>query len=119
VISVSADSLGLRNAADADKQTGCLVPTMVLSETFRLSLFLVVRGGIDPRTKASGEPTAFAEMNPGRDASQTLKLLAVSDVQRRNGLSPFFQTIKVIAAIVRARVRRAIVGFIPLAVKAA
>jgi hypothetical protein len=30
-------------------------------------------------------------------------------------LAPFFQTIKVIAAILRARVRRAIDGFIPLA----
>ena len=31
---------------DADKQRGCAVPTMVLSETRGLSLFLVVRGGI-------------------------------------------------------------------------
>jgi hypothetical protein len=33
--------------------------------------------------------------------------------------TPFFQTIKVIEAILRARVRRAIDGFIPLASKAA
>ena len=32
--------------------------------------------------------------------------------------TPFFQTIKVIAAIFRAKVRRAIAGFIPLASKA-
>jgi hypothetical protein len=32
--------------------------------------------------------------------------------------TPFFQTIKVIAAILRANVRRAIVGFIPWAIKA-
>ena len=32
--------------ADAGKQIGCAVPTMVLSETLGLSLFLVVRGGI-------------------------------------------------------------------------
>src|ERR1700722_10743923 len=35
-----------RSVPDADKQSGCAVPTMVLSETFRLSLFLVIRGGI-------------------------------------------------------------------------
>ena len=34
-------------------------------------------------------------------------------------LTPFFQTNKVIAAILRARVRRAIGGFIPRATKAA
>src|SRR6266852_3823157 len=36
----------LPSVPDADKQTGCTGPTMVLSETFRLSLFLVVRGGL-------------------------------------------------------------------------
>jgi hypothetical protein len=41
---------------------------------------------------------------------ETLKLLVVSNIPRRNALSPFFQTIKVIAAILRARVRRAISG---------
>src|ERR1700681_3927464 len=35
-----------RSVPDADKQSGCAVPTMVLSEAFRLSLFLVIRGGI-------------------------------------------------------------------------
>lgn len=34
------------SASDANKQCGCEVPTMVLSETRGLSLFLVVRGGI-------------------------------------------------------------------------
>ena len=33
--------------------------------------------------------------------------------------TPFFQTTRMIAAILRARVRRAISGFIPLATKAA
>jgi len=33
--------------------------------------------------------------------------------------TPFFQTTKVIAAILRARVRRAISGLIPLAIRAA
>jgi hypothetical protein len=33
-------------------------------------------------------------------------------------ISPFFQTVKVMATILRARVRRAIGGFIPLATRA-
>ena len=49
--------------------------------------------------------------------SETLKLLAVSIVQRRNVLLSF-QTIKVIAAIFRAKVRRAIEGLMPLVSKA-
>ena len=111
---------------------------MVLSETFRLSLFLVVRGGIrfhretwcrstlqpngildtHPRTRASGEPTAITQRNPGTKFS--------TDAQAACGFrysaskrTPFFQTINVMAAILRARVRRAIVGFMPLATKAA
>jgi hypothetical protein len=74
------------------------VPTTVLSETFRLSLFLVVRGGIGFLERLSARSTcltglwiltleperlenqlAIAEMNLGMDSSQTLKLLAVSD----------------------------------------
>jgi hypothetical protein len=63
---------------DADKQGGCKVPTMVLSEARGLLLFLVVRGGIwltqrlgaaahdspnavmdtHPRTRAPEEPTS-------------------------------------------------------------
>ena len=34
------------SAPDAGKQRGCKMPTMVLSETRGLELFLVVRGGI-------------------------------------------------------------------------
>ena len=90
---------------DADKQTGCAVPTMVLSEAFRLLLFLVVRGGIGflerlgaRSTRLTGfwiltlEPErlenqpVIAAMNPGMDSSQTLKLLVVSNVRRRNRL---------------------------------
>src|ERR1700692_3509780 len=74
-----ADSSCSRNdpsVPDTSKQSGCAVPTMVLSEARGLSLFLVVRGGIGflerlgagstqpnglkdthPRTRASGEPT--------------------------------------------------------------
>ncbi len=45
-----------------------------------------------------------------------LKRLAFSVVPRRNR-PPFFQSVKVMAAILRASVRRAISGFIPLASK--
>jgi hypothetical protein len=48
---------------------------------------------------------------------ETLKLFVVSDVGRRTRL--LFQTIKVIAAILRASVKRAISGLIPLATRAA
>src|ERR1700722_5338671 len=38
-----------------------------------------------PRTRASEEPTGRRpEMNPGTDSPQTLKLLVVSNVRRRN-----------------------------------
>ena len=94
-----------RSVPDALKQTGWTVPTMVLSETFRLSLFLVVRGGIGFIERLSARSTrltglwrlaleperlenqpAIAEMNPGMDSPQTLKLLVASDVRRRNRL---------------------------------
>src|ERR1022692_227038 len=90
---------------DADKQSGCAVPTMVLSETFRLSLFLVVRGGIGflerlgaRSTRLTGlwiltlEPERLENQpviirdEPGMDSRQTLKLLAVLDIRRRNPL---------------------------------
>ena len=94
-----------RSVPDADKQTGCAVPTMVLSETFRLSLFLVVRGGIGFLERLSARSTrltgfwiltleperrenqpAIARNESGIDSRQTLKLLVVLDVRRRNGL---------------------------------
>jgi hypothetical protein len=123
---------------DAVKQTGCAVPTMVLSEAFRLSLFLVVRGGIGflERLGAQGTRSLTAlwilTLEPERLENQP----AIARNESWDGLStdaqaaccfrysaskptPFFQTIKVMAAILRARVRRAIVGFIPLATRAA
>src|SRR5580704_4779187 len=89
----------------AGKQSGCAVPTMVLSETFRLSLFLVIRGGIGflerlraRSTRLTGfwiltleperlenQPVIIREES-GMDSRQTLKLLAVSNVRRRNQL---------------------------------
>ena len=79
---------------------------MVLSETFRLSLFLVIRGGIGflERLGARGTRSLTAlwiltleperlENQPviirdgsGTDSPQTLKLLVVLDVRRRNEL---------------------------------
>ena len=94
-----------RSVPDADKQSSCALPTMVLSEAFRLSLFLVVRGGIgflerlgarstrltglwiltlEPERRENQRPSP--EMNPGMDPPQTLKLLVVSNVRRRNRL---------------------------------
>src|ERR1022692_2161503 len=122
---------------DADKQSGCAVPTMVLSETFRLSLFLVVRGGIGFLERLGARSTRLTglwilTLEPERLENQQ----AIARNESWDGLStdaqaaccfrysasnptPFFQTIKVIAAILRANVRRAIVGFIPVATKAA
>jgi hypothetical protein len=113
------------------------VPTMVLSETFRLSLFLVVRGGIGFIERLGAQSTRslralwILTLEPERLENQPV---IVRD-ESSDGLStdaqaaccfrysaskptPFFQTIKVIAAILRASVRRAIAGFIPLATQA-
>ena len=82
------------------------MPTMVLSETFRLSLFLVVRGSIGFLERLGAQSTRSLtalwiltleperlEEQPviirdefGMDSPQTLKLLVVLDVRRRNGL---------------------------------
>ena len=68
-----------------------------------------------PRTKRLKNPTATAKDDP-RDRG-----LSVRDAQAAcfkclaSKRAPFFQTIKVIAAIFRAKVRRAIDGRIPLA----
>ena len=78
---------------------------MVLSEIFRLALFLVIRGGIGFLERLGARSTRLTgfwiltleserlENQPviirdesGMDSPQTLKLLAVLDVQRRNGL---------------------------------
>ena len=110
---------------------------MVLSETFRLSLFLVVRGGLGflerlcaRSTRLTGfwrltlEPERLENQpviarNESRDGLSTDAQAACCFRYSASKRTPFFQTIKVIAAILRASVRRAIVGFIPLATKAA
>jgi hypothetical protein len=88
------------------KQNGGQVPTMVLSETRGLSLFRVVREGLEStlRLRARGtscltsrlrlalepecleNPTATAREDPrdGADSIGTLKLLVISDTGRRN-----------------------------------
>src|ERR1700687_3563252 len=71
-----------------------------------------------PRTRASAEPTAIVR-NESEDGLSTDAQAACCFKCSASKRTPFFQTIKVIAAILRARVRRAIVGFIPLATKAA
>ena len=62
---------------------------------------------------------ATPEMNPGMDGFSTDAQAACCFRCWASKRTPFFQTSKVIAAILRARVRRAIDGFIPLATKAA
>ena len=78
---------------------------MVLSEAFRLSLFLVIRGGIGflerlgaRSTRLTGfwiltlererleNQSAVIRDESGMDSRQTLKLLVVLDIRRRNGL---------------------------------
>jgi hypothetical protein len=78
---------------------------MVLSETRGLSLFLVVRGGLGFLERLSARSTRLTglwiltleperlENQPviirdesGMDSRQTLKLLVVLDIRRRNGL---------------------------------
>ena len=107
-----------RSVPDADKQTGCAVPTMVLSEAFRLSLFLVVRGGIGflERLGAQGtrsltalwiltlEPERLQNQqtiarNESWDGLSTDTQAACSFSCSASKRTPFFQTSKVMAAI--------------------
>ena len=94
-----------RSVPDADKQSGCALPTIVLSEARSLSLFLVVRGGIGFLERLGARSTCLTGLwiltleperlqnqpviirdESGMDSRQTLKLLAVSNIRRRNGL---------------------------------
>lgn len=71
-----------------------------------------------PRTRASGEPTGHYPRGI-RDGLSTDAQAACCFRYSASKRTPFFQTIKVMAAILRARVRRAIVGFIPRATRPA
>jgi hypothetical protein len=110
------------------------VATMVLSEARGLWLFLVLRGGIACRTvtrcRSTQGWTTYLILPSNRASQETEPTthpggwneLSTRDAQaacRCNSLAskhaPFFQIVKVIAAIFRARVRRAIAGLLPFA----
>src|SRR4030081_1117637 len=110
---------------------------MVLSEARGLVLFRVVRGGIGFTQRLGATATrayrrlAYSPSNPS--VSRTDWPPPEEDHRRWQGLftedaqaacdfsfsaskfSSFFHRVSVIAAILRASVRRAIVGFLPLA----
>ena len=142
---ISSSLLHLLRSDDADrflkpgKRGGCTVSTMVLSEARGLVLFRVVRGGIGftqrlgadgdtivptgfchthPRTRASQEPTGHQR----RTSAATERVSSTRDAQAACGFSfsaskpsPFFHSVSVMAAILRASVSRAMVGFMPFA----
>src|SRR5580704_9253453 len=139
--SFSVDSSCCRNDAHQfpaqTSRVGWIRPTMVLSEAFRLSLFLVVRGGIGFLERLGARSTRLTALriltleperledqpaivrNESGDGLSTDAQAACGFRYSTSKRTPFFQTIKVMAAILRARVRRAIVGFIPRATKPA
>src|SRR5580765_4793345 len=106
---------------------------MDLSEARGLVLFRVIRGGIGvtqrlmpeapstgvshthPRTRASPEPTGHHQKkSPEMEGLFTRDAQAACDFSlSASKLSPFFHRVSVMAAILRASVRRAMVGFIP------
>src|SRR6266576_3710037 len=110
---------------------------MDLSEAPGLVLFRVVREGIGisqrlsatgtcaptgdwdahPRTRASQEPTDHHQKrSPEMEGLFTGDAQAACDFSfSASKFSPFFHSVSVIAAILRASVRRAIVGLMPLA----
>jgi hypothetical protein len=117
------------------KPCGCTVSTMDLSEARGLVLFRVIRGGIGitqrlmpeapstgvshthPRTRASQEPTDHHQKkSPEMEGVFTRDAQAACDFSfSASKLSPFFHRVSVMAAILRASVRRAMVGLMPLA----
>src|ERR1039458_3792782 len=110
---------------------------MGLSEARGLVLFRVVRGGIGvtqrlgatgtvsstghchthPRTRASQEPIGHHQRrSPEMEGLFTRDAQAACDFSfSASKFSPFFHRVSVIAAILRASVRRAMVGLMPLA----
>jgi hypothetical protein len=126
-----------RSVSKLNKPCGCTVSTMGLSEAPGLVLFRVIRGGIGvtqrlgaigtvpstgdchthPRTRASQEPTGTTkEESPEMEGLFTRDAQAACDFSfSASKFSPFFHRVSVMAAILRASVRRAMVGFMPLA----
>ena len=112
-----------------------LCGVMDLSEARGLVLFRVIRGGIGitqrlmpeapstgvshthPRTRASQEPTDHHQnKSPEMEGLFTRDAQAACDFSfSASKLSPFFHRVSVMAAILRASVRRAMVGLMPLA----
>jgi hypothetical protein len=70
-----------------------------------------------PRTRASQEPTGHHQKpSPEMEGLFTRDAQAACDFSfSASKLSPFFHRVSVMAAILRASVRRAMVGLIPLA----
>jgi hypothetical protein len=112
--------------------------TMVLSETRGLQLFRVIRGGIGFNTEAGRYRTVRLQgiriltLDPERRQNRLAhrqqrftrrwKGLSTEDAQAAcdfsfstSKLSPFFHSDSAMAAILRAKVSRAMVGFMPLA----
>jgi len=116
---------------------GCTVSTKDLSEARGLVLFRVVREGIgiSQRLSASGtmrlqairmltlEPKRLKnQLATTRQRSPEMEGLFTRDAQAAcdfslsaSKFSPFFQSVSVMAAILRANVRRTMVGLMPLA----
>src|SRR5258708_3990739 len=115
---------------------GCTVSTMVLSATRGLVLFRVIREGIGftQRLSATGtvrlqairmltlEPERLKNQlattrkrSPEMEGSSRDAQAACDFSLSASKFSPFFHRVSVMAAILRASVRRAIVGLIPLA----
>ena len=113
---------------------------MVLFETRGLSLFLVIREGLESRVRLGARstqrltnqlrlalepgclenPTATAREDPQDGADSLRDTQAVCGFRCwASKLTPFFQTSSTIVAIFRAKVSRAISGRMPLANKAA
>jgi len=140
---IPSRQLHLVSSDDADqfrngiKPCGCTVSTMGLSEARGLVLFRVIRGGIGvtrrlgaigtvsttghshthPRTRASPEPTGHHQRrSPEMEGLFTRDAQAACDFSfLASKSSPFFHSVSVIAAILRASVSRASVGLMPLA----
>jgi hypothetical protein len=125
---------------ETSKQNVGHLPTMVLSGTRGPLLFQVIREGLGSavRLGARGTTRLTLQLRLALEP-ECLKYRAnhrwdrIHGMERNYGntqavcgfrylaskLTPLFQTIRVIAAILRARVSRAISGFIPLRIRAA
>ena len=125
---------------ETSKQNVGHVATMVLSGTRGPLLFQVIREGLGSRRRlgARGTTRLTFQLRLALEP-ECLKYRAnhrwdrIHGMERNYGntqavcgfrylaskLTPLFQTIRVIAAILRARVSRAISGFIPLPIRAA